>query len=63
LNPEVAARRVANLLRGWSLEIKDVLGGMGINAIESLRGNRDHLRGVGLEEWELEVLGIKGAGE
>lgn len=63
LNPEVAAKRVVNLLRGWSLEIKDVLGGMGINAIESLRGNRDHLRGVGLEEWELEVLGIKGAGE
>ncbi len=27
------------------------------------RGNRDHLRGVGLYEWELDVLGIKGAGE
>jgi len=63
LNPKVGAQRLVNLLRGWSLELKDVLGGMGINAIESLRGNRDHLRGVGLEEWELEVLGIKGAGE
>lgn len=63
LNPEIAKRRLLNLLRAWSLEIKEMLGGMGINAIESLRGNRDHLRGVGLEEWELEVLGIKGAGE
>ncbi|RLI19464.1 FMN-binding glutamate synthase family protein [Candidatus Bathyarchaeota archaeon] len=63
LNPKIAARRLVNLLRGWSLEIKEMLGGMGINAIESLRGNREHLRGVGLEEWELEVLGVKGVGE
>ena len=63
LNPEIASKRLVNLLRGWSLEIKEMLGGMGINAVESLRGNRDHLRGVGLEDWELEVLGIKGAGE
>ncbi len=63
LNPKVGAKRLVNLLRGWSLEIKDMLGGMGINAIESLRGNREHLRGIGLEDWELEVLGIKGAGE
>lgn len=63
LNPEIASRRLVNLLRGWSHEIKEMVGGMGINAIESLRGNRDHLRGVGLAEWELNVLGVKGAGE
>lgn len=63
LNPEIASQRLINLLRGWSHEIKEMLGGMGINAIESLRGNREHLRGVGLEEWELNVLGVKGAGE
>ena len=63
LNPKEGAKRLVNLLRAWSLEIKDMLGGMGINAIESLRGNREHLRGIGLEEWELRVLGIKGAGE
>ncbi len=63
INPDIASRRLVNLLRGWSLEMKEMLGGMGINAIESLRGNRDHLRGVGLEEWELDVLGVKGAGE
>jgi glutamate synthase domain-containing protein 2 len=63
LNTEIATRRLTNLLTAWSHEIMEMLGGMGINAIESLRGNRDHLRGVGLYEWELEVLGIKGAGE
>ena len=63
LNPEITSQRLANLLRGWSHEIKEMLGGMGINAIESLRGNREHLRGVELAEWELNVLGVKGAGE
>ena len=63
LNPEVAVQRLKNLLRGWSHEIKEMLGGMGINALESLRGNRDHLRGVGLNAEELRVLGIKPAGE
>lgn len=63
LNPELTTRRLVNLLKGWSHEIQEMLGGMGINAIESLRGNREHLRGVGLEEWELNVLGVKGAGE
>jgi glutamate synthase domain-containing protein 2 len=63
LNPEIATRRLTNLLRAWSLEIKEMMGGMGINAIESLRGNREHLRGIGLTERELEILGIKHAGE
>ncbi|MDP2919315.1 MAG: glutamate synthase-related protein [Dehalococcoidia bacterium] len=62
INPEIGARRLANLLRGWSLEIKDMLGGMGVNALESLRGNRLHLRGVGLTDTELEILGVRMAG-
>ena len=63
LNTEVGTRRLVNLLRGWSMEIKEMLGGMGINAIESLRGNREHLRGVDLSDRELKILGIKAAGE
>ncbi|MDM7934031.1 MAG: glutamate synthase-related protein [Methanothrix sp.] len=63
LNVEIASQRLTNLLTAWSHEIAEMLGGMGINALESLRGNRDHLRGIGLYEWELDVLGIKGAGE
>ncbi|MBU3958611.1 MAG: FMN-binding glutamate synthase family protein, partial [Candidatus Omnitrophica bacterium] len=63
LNPEIGTRRLVNLLRGWSLEIKEMLGSMGINAIESLRGNREQLRGVGLSDTDLKLLGIKPAGE
>jgi glutamate synthase domain-containing protein 2 len=63
LNPDIAARRLENLVRAWSLEIKEMLGGMGANAIESLRGNRLRLRGIGLSKEELEILGVKPAGE
>jgi glutamate synthase domain-containing protein 2 len=63
LNPDIGARRLVNLLQAWSLEIKEMLGGMGINAIESLRGNREQLRGVGLSDTDLKLLGIKPAGE
>ena len=36
---------------------------MGINSIEALRGNRLMLRGIGLTQKELGILGIKHAGE
>jgi glutamate synthase domain-containing protein 2 len=62
VNPEIGARRLANLLRGWGLELKDILGGLGVNALESLRGNRLHLRGVDLTDTELEILGVRMAG-
>jgi glutamate synthase domain-containing protein 2 len=63
LNPDVGFRRLVNLLTAWKHEIEEMMGGMGINSIESLRGNRLMLRGVGLNEKELEILGIKHAGE
>ena len=59
---EQGAERIYNLLRAWTLELKDVLGALGINAIESLRGNRERLRGLGLDQSSLEVLGIQPAG-
>ena len=62
VNPDIGARRLANLLRGWSIELKDILGGLGVNSIESLRGNRLHLRGIGLTDTELEILGVRMAG-
>ena len=40
-----------------------MMGGMGINSVEALRGNRLMLRGVGMSEKELEILGIRHAGE
>ncbi|OQA92463.1 MAG: Glutamate synthase (NADPH) large chain precursor [Elusimicrobia bacterium ADurb.Bin231] len=63
LNSEIACRRLVNLILAWSLEIKEIMGGMGINSIESLRGNRLRLRGFDLHENELKILGIKPAGE
>lgn len=63
LNPDIGARRATNLIRAWKHEIKEMLGGMGINAIESLRGNRLALRGVNLTDRELEIFQIKAAGE
>lgn len=63
LNPEIAHKRLMNLVRAWSHEMKEMLGGMGINAIESLRGNRLMLRGIGLTDRELTILGILPAGE
>lgn len=63
LNPDVGAQRLVNLVTAWTHEIKEMMGGMGINSIEALRGNRLMLRGVGLNETELRILGIKHAGE
>jgi glutamate synthase domain-containing protein 2 len=63
INPDIASKRLVNLLHSWEHEIKDMMGGMGINAIESLRGNRLALRAVGLTDTELKILGVKMAGE
>ena len=63
LNPDIGCGRLVNLIMAWQHEIKEMMGGMGINSIEALRGNRLMLRGVGLNEKELQILGIKHAGE
>ncbi len=63
LNPNIGKRRLVALLHAWSAEIKEMLGGMGVNALESLRGNREHLRAVGLSKDEREILRVKAAGE
>ena len=63
LNPEIGSERLSNLMIAWKHEIKELMGGMGINSIEALRGNRLMLRGIGLNEKELEILGISYAGE
>ena len=63
LDPEIASARLVNLMNAWRHEIKEMMGGMGINSIEALRGNRLMLRGIGMTEKELEILGISHAGE
>ncbi len=63
LNPEIGSERLVNLMTAWRHEIMELMGGMGINSIEALRGNRLMLRGVGLNETELRILGVAHAGE
>lgn len=63
LNPDIGSERLVNLITAWDHEIKEMMGGMGINSIEALKGNRLMLRGVGLNDRELSILGIKHAGE
>lgn len=63
LDPDEGCRRLVNLVTAWTREIKEMMGGMGINSIEALKGNRLMLRGVGLTEKELEILGVRHAGE
>jgi glutamate synthase domain-containing protein 2 len=63
LNPDIGYKRLVNLLTAWQHEIKEMMGGMGINSIESLKGNRLMLRGIGLNQKELDILGIKHVGE
>lgn len=57
------AKRVANMLHGWTDDLREVLGIMGIDAVESFVGNRDRLRYIGPNPAEAEVLGVKHAGE
>ena len=63
LNPDIGSERLVNLMTAWRHEIKELMGGMGINSIEALRGNRLMLRGIGLTEKELSILGVLHAGE
>jgi glutamate synthase domain-containing protein 2 len=58
IDPERGAAQVANLIKGWTLELGELMGAAGINSIESLRGNRDRLRGYMLDEGMLKILDV-----
>jgi glutamate synthase domain-containing protein 2 len=62
LDPYLGSQRLANLVRAWSAELEEILGAMGVNAIESLRGSRERLRAVGLDDGTCRILGVKPAG-
>ena len=63
LDINVGSQRLINLMTAWKHEIKEMMGGMGINSIEALKGNRLMLRGIGMTDRELDILGISHAGE
>lgn len=62
IDPEWGAERISNLIHGWSHELQEILGALGVNAIESLRGSRLRLRAVGLDKESCDILGVKPAG-
>jgi len=62
LDPYVGSQRLINLVRAWSSELEEILGAMGVNAVESLRGSRERLRSVGLDRPTTDLLGVKPAG-
>ncbi|MCK4492200.1 MAG: 4Fe-4S dicluster domain-containing protein [Candidatus Altiarchaeales archaeon] len=59
---EWATDRVVNLLHSWTADLDEVLGIMGIDAVESFVGNRDRLRYIGPNHEEAKILGVKHAG-
>lgn len=62
IDVDEATRALENLLHAWAEEIEELMGSMGISTIEALRGNRDRLRGVNLNDEELRILGVRHAG-
>lgn len=63
LDIDVATRRIVNLFKAWKEELKEILGAMGIDSVESLRSNRDRLRYIGPNPKIAEILDVKHAGE
>lgn len=63
LDPEIASARISRLFTAWNEELKEVLGAMGIDAVESLVGNRDRLRYIGPNPKIAEIMGVKHVGE
>jgi glutamate synthase domain-containing protein 2 len=62
IDPEWGAARLTNLVNAWSHELQEILGALGVNAVESLRGSRERLRAIGLGEQTCRILGVKPAG-
>jgi len=63
LDINIAKNRIINLFRSWNEELKEVLGAMGIDSVESLRSNRERLRYIGPNPRIADILGVKHAGE
>ena len=63
LDVDVSVQRIKNLFHAWNEELKEILGAMGIDSVESLRSNRDRLRYCGQNPHIADILGIKHVGE
>ncbi len=62
LQPDWGTQRLVNLVSAWKHSLTEILGSMGLSTIDALKGNRDALQGIGLQERELKILGVQHAG-
>jgi glutamate synthase domain-containing protein 2 len=63
LDLDFATKSLYNFVKGFSLELANILDNLGLNSIKELKGRRDLLYGKGLSEDVLKILGIKGESE
>lgn len=60
LDLEFGTKSLVNFIRGFTLELANILDNLGLNSIDKLRGRRDLLFGNNLDEETLRILGIDG---
>lgn len=57
---DFATKNLLNFIKGFTLEIANILDNLGLSSIEELKGRRELLFGRGLSEDALEILNIEG---
>ncbi len=57
---DFGTKMLVNYIRGFGLELANILDNLGLSNLDELRGNRDLLIAKGLSRDTLEVLGIEG---
>jgi len=57
---EFGVKSLVNFVRGFTLELANVLDNLGLSSVSELKGRRDLLYGYGLSRDVLEILGIRG---
>ncbi|HWQ17377.1 MAG TPA: glutamate synthase-related protein [Sulfolobales archaeon] len=60
LDIEFGYRGLVNFIKGFTLELANILDSLGLKSVRELRGRRDLLVGEGLPKSILEILGIGG---
>lgn len=63
LDMEFGFKTLTNYIRGFTLELRNILDNLGLKSVSELRGRRELLVGKGLSRETLEVLGIHGEEE
>ncbi|MCG3109725.1 Isopentenyl-diphosphate delta-isomerase [Metallosphaera sp. J1] len=60
METEFGTKMLVNFVRGFSLELANILDNLHLSSVSELKGRRDLLYGYGLSRDTLEILGIQG---